>query len=276
VTAALLSCSDARIDADGAVLLDALSFEADGARVGLLGGFSPLFRLFSRTAVLLRGSVQVLGSDAERAVAWNQLGLAPAEPTLPEPWTVSEFLTASAGLMGLLRRSAARAAGVALESLEITGLAKRKIGTLGAVERRVVLFAHAILGRPSVIFADRPLAHLPDEAAGEVRAALERAAHGRRLIASVEAPAGAGHELNLLSSMDRVAVMEASTLVMVGPPAMQRPWPARWPIEGSAWSGTNRALKRDAWWCICRTGARPCRSWKPRSRSTRRSSSWFQ
>jgi ABC-type Mn2+/Zn2+ transport system ATPase subunit len=121
--------------------------------------------------------------------------------------------------MGLLRRSAARAAGVALESLEITGLAKRKIGTLSAVERRVVLFAHAILGRPSVIFADRPLAHLPDEAAGEVRAALERAAHGRRLIASVEAPAGAGHELNLLSSMDRVAVMEASTLVMVGPPA---------------------------------------------------------
>jgi hypothetical protein len=73
VTAALLSCSDARIDADGAVLLDALSFEADGARVGLLGGFSPLFRLFSRTAVLLRGSVQVLGSDAESAVAWNQL-----------------------------------------------------------------------------------------------------------------------------------------------------------------------------------------------------------
>lgn len=218
MTAALLSCSDARIDAGGAVLLDALSFEAEGARVGLVGDFSPLFRLFSRNAVLARGSVHVLGCPAESAVATTRLGLAPGEPLLPEPWKVLDYLAASAGLMGLHRRAALRTARDALELLESGPLAKQKIGTLGTVERRIMLIAHAVLGHPPAVFLDRPLARLSDEGSAEVRAALERAAHGRRLIVSVESPAGVGAELNLLTTMDRIVVMRASTVVAVGPP----------------------------------------------------------
>jgi hypothetical protein len=55
--------------------------------------------------------------------------------------------------------------------------------------------------------------------AGVVQKVLELATHGRRLIVSVEAPAGVGPELNLLSEMDRIAVMEGSAVVAVGPPA---------------------------------------------------------
>jgi ABC-type multidrug transport system ATPase subunit len=218
VTAALLRCSDDRIDAQGSVLLDALTFEADGARVGLLGGFGPLFRLFARNAELSRGTVELLGRPASDVAAKNQVGLAAFDPVLPEPWTVLDYLTASAGLLGFPRRKATRNALEALETVAAAGLGKRKIATLGNVERRVVLIAHAVIGRPPAIFVERPLSGLSDDDAGIVQKALELATHGRRLIASVETPAGVGPELNLLTMMDRVAVMEGSAVVAVGPP----------------------------------------------------------
>jgi len=219
VTAPLLRCSDARIDAQGSVLLDALTFEADGARVGLLGAFGPLFRLLARNAELSRGTVDVLGCPASEAAGKNQIGLAPLDPVLPEPWTVIEYLTASAGLLGLSRRAAARTARDALELVGTAGLAKRKITTLATAERRAVLIAHAVVGRPPAIFVERPLSGLSDQDAGVVQKVLELATHGRRLIVSVETPAGVGPELNLLTVMDRVAVMEGSAVVAVGPPA---------------------------------------------------------
>jgi len=216
--APLLRCSDARIDAHGSVLLDALTFEADGARVGLLGAFGPLFRLFARRADLSRGTVEVLGRPAASAASTNQIGLAALDPVLPEPWTALDYLTASAGLLGLARRAAARTALAALELVGAGGLAKRKIATLATAERRVVLLAHAVIGHPPAIFVERPLSGLSEEDAGTVQRALELATHGRRLIASVESPAGVGPELNLLSQMDRVVVMEGSAVVAVGPP----------------------------------------------------------
>ena len=219
MTSALISARDARIDADGAVLLDSLSFEADGARVGLLGAFGPLFRLFSSRAELSRGSVDVLGRAARLAVATNVLGLAPLDPVLPERWTVADYLVASAGLIGLSRRASKGAAADALETVEVRTLAKRKIATLSAVERRIALIAHALLGAPQAILIERPLAQLSDDDAGVVRIAVERAAVGRRLLVMVDAPAGLGPELNLLSAMDRVAVLEAGAIVAVGPPS---------------------------------------------------------
>jgi hypothetical protein len=82
-----------------------------------------------------------------------------------------------------------------------------------------MLLAHAVVGQPPAIFVERPLSGLSDEDAGTVQQALELATHGRRLIASVETPAGVGPELNLLSAMDRVVVTEGSAVVAVGPPA---------------------------------------------------------
>src|SRR5204862_6252366 len=69
------------------------------------------------------------------------------------------------------------------------------------------------------VFMVCPLVGVPEEAAATVRAAVERAANGRRLIVTVEAPAGVGPELNLLAAMDQVVVMEASAIVAVGTPA---------------------------------------------------------
>ena len=219
MTAALLTCRDARIDADGAMLLDGLSFEIDGARIGLVGAFGALFRLLSHRAVLSRGSIDVLGQEALSAVRTNTIGVAPFETVLPEPWTVLAYLTESARLMGLGRWSAAQCARAALDALDLGVLGKRKIGTLGAVERRSVIVAHAALGDPTAIFVECPLAGLAEDGAAEVRSILERAANGRRLVASVTSPAGVGAELNLLAAMDRVVVMQAGTVVALGPPA---------------------------------------------------------
>jgi ABC-type cobalamin/Fe3+-siderophores transport system ATPase subunit len=162
--------------------------------------------------------VEVLGCPAESAAATNQVGLAAFEPTLPEPWTVIDYLTTSAGLMGFSRRVAARSGATALEAVGAGALAKRKIATLANAERRIMLIAHAVIGQPPAIFVERPLAGLSEEDAVAVQQALELATHGRRLIASVESPAGVGPELNLLSAMDRVVVAEGSAIVAVGPP----------------------------------------------------------
>lgn len=218
MTLALIAARDARIDERGAVLLEGLSFEADGARVGLLGNFAPVFALFARRATLARGSVTVLGRPAESAVATNTLGLAPLDPVAPEPWTCLEYLSTSAGLLGLSRRAANRTAEEALGAIDSAALGKRKIATLSDVERRLLFVAHALLGAPPAIFVENPLARLPDDAAAVLREALERAAAGRRLIVSVTSPAGAGPELNLLASMDRIVAMEGGAVVAVGPP----------------------------------------------------------
>lgn len=246
MTTPLLRCSDARIDAQGAVLLDALTFEVDGARVGLVGAFGPLFRLFARNAELSRGAVETLGCPAWSAAATNRIGLATFDPTLPEPWTVLEYLAASAELLGLSRRTARRSG---LEALELVGagaLAKRKIASLGPGERRIALIAQAVVTKPPAIFVERPLAGLPEEAATEVRRALEAATHGRRLVASAEAPAGIGPELNLLSAMDRVVVLEGSTVVAVGAPA-EALRPSRRCVVFAAWHAPalmNRLVER--------------------------------
>jgi ABC-2 type transport system ATP-binding protein len=114
---------------------------------------------------------------------------------------------------------AARTAAAALEAVGAGAIAKRKIATLGNAERRILLIAHAVIGQPPAIFIERPLSGLSDEDVGAVQTALELATHGRRLIVSVESPAGIGPELNLLSAMDRVVVAEGSAIVAVGPPA---------------------------------------------------------
>jgi ABC-2 type transport system ATP-binding protein len=218
VTHPLFACRGARIDAEGSVLIDGLSVELDGTRVGLVGHWSPLFRLFSRSARLARGSVEILGEDAAVAVASNLVGLALTERALPGSLTVNGYLRTSARLLGVGRFRAVRTVRSTLAALGIEALAKRKLGTLDGGDRTKVAIAEAVLGGPPVIAVERPLSGLSESAALEVRGVLERAAAGRRLIVSIEAVPGAGPEESLFSGLDRVALLAGGDVALSGPP----------------------------------------------------------
>lgn len=219
MTLALLGASDARIDVGGATLVEGLSFQAEGRAVAIVGDASPLFQLFSSRAELRRGSVDVLGHPGASAVRDSVLGIVPSELVLPPRWTVTEYLTESARLLGIGRRDAAARATSAIERLELGPLARRALSVLGPFERRAVGLAQATLGAPRAIAIESPFDGLPDTLEAPLARLIERAAEGRSLVVSFLAPATVGAAAELAARADHAVVLHGSRVVASGPPA---------------------------------------------------------
>lgn len=215
---ALLTMQDARIDVDGAALLDGLTFSAADIRVGLVGAWGPLFQLLAGEARLAAGGVRVHDHDAASAVREGVVGVALCDPALPHDWSAHTYLYQSARLTGLGRSAARGAARDALEKLGMQHLSGTALGRLRAVERRALLVAHASLGDPPVLAVESPLEALDTDSQGWLSQVLQRASSGRRLIVSVAHAPALGPERNLLDRMDEVLVLEANSLVAQGPP----------------------------------------------------------
>ena len=211
-----LVAEDARIEGDGAALVDGLSFDADGARVGLVGDWSPLFRALSRRATLTRGEIRVLGSPLEAAIARGEAGVALAIPATD--WTALEYLVTSARLAGFGRRDSGRMAQEGLDLFGLGPIATRAMASLDPRHRRAVAVVHATLGEPPVILLDRPFAGLSGADADFVSDVVDRAAVGRRLGVSVDAPAAVGAEASYLARADHVVVLERGGVVRSGAP----------------------------------------------------------
>jgi ABC-type multidrug transport system ATPase subunit len=218
MTVPVLVCRDARVEAEGGgVLLEGVTCEADGARVGLVGAWSALFGLFSGTATLRRGTIDVLGEDARTVLARRKLGIARLDADLPETWTSTEYLAMNGRLVGLGRRAATRAARQTLEALELGALGGRKIHLLDRGERRALSLANAALGAPPVVAVERPLAGLGDSEAIAIRQILARVGLGRRLLVSIDASTAQPREREFVASMDHLVVLASGTVVAAGP-----------------------------------------------------------
>ena len=216
---ALLAAEDARLDARGGVLVEGLSFEAEGDRVALVGDASALFSYFLGSADLVRGSLRVLGEDARAAVAGGRASVSSPDVPLPESWTPVEYLRASAALSGLDRRSARRAAA---ETLELAGLAtagKLRIGTLGPFLRRALSFGAAAVGAPTVLAVDRPFTGLSPGESDRGCEVLEQLAAGRKLIVGLEEASAVGPAARLLATATCVVVVFGGRLVSAASPA---------------------------------------------------------
>lgn len=219
MTAPLLRVEDARIDAAGSVLLEALTVTLDGSVVGLVGSaWSVLFRLLSRQATLTKGTVEILGIDATTAVPSNHVGIALAEATLPRDLRAVQVLEASARLAGLGYFASKNAATSTLARLGMASLAKQKISSFNETERRALIIAQAIISDPAVLAVETPLAGLDATAAASIRALMDRARDGRRLLVSSDEGAAVGPEADFVLGMDAVAVLAGSTLAAAGPP----------------------------------------------------------
>ncbi len=226
---ALLRLDGARIDAPGdGPLAEALTAEAAGPRVGLVGGWAPLFRALVREARVVAGRAEVLGVPAELAVARGALGVALAAAPLPPGWRGSDYVLESARLAGLGRGAGAAARGT-LARLGLERMARRPVRALSPVERRALLVAHAIVNDPPALAVEDPLDGLDPGAAASLRVVLERASQGRSLLVSSRAAADA----------TTAALLESCTQILVrGPrgdvtPGVSGDFPAR---GGARWT----------------------------------------
>jgi ABC-type multidrug transport system ATPase subunit len=211
--APLLVLDRARILAGGAVS-EWLSLRGGSERLTLVGNVRPLFRLLARDATLASGTATLAGVACSEAVTRGTAGVALSEPPLPPEWTPERYLLESARLAGFREPEARREVEAAIARFELAGAARRRFADTYVAVKRVVLLAHATLGSPAVVCAEAPLANLDPTARAYVDAALERAAHGRRLLASVTSTAGA--ERALVERADWVAVCQGGAFVRQG------------------------------------------------------------
>jgi ABC-type multidrug transport system ATPase subunit len=106
-----------------------------------------------------------------------------------------------------------------LDALGVSRLEKRKLPTLELPERRVVLLAQAALGSPAVLLVDHALDGLHDGAAEWVRAVLDRAGKGRRLIFTASAALPLGETDRFLRTLDELVVLVNGSVVRRGAPS---------------------------------------------------------
>ncbi|MBM4356648.1 MAG: ABC transporter ATP-binding protein [Deltaproteobacteria bacterium] len=225
----VLAATDARLLVDGVVAIDGLTLETRGARVLLAGDVAPLLRVLllgasptasSGSAGVARGRFEVLGRDVARGAHLEALGVALADPPLPEGHTGESYLVWSGRLAGL-RTAEARTRSLAyLEGLVgVTSFAQRPLGRLGLLERRLLGLGAATLTSPEVIVVEEPLAGLDERGAVVMRTALELAGRERALVACVSRVGFDGAQAALLAGATSLTVLRGGRLAFHGEPS---------------------------------------------------------
>jgi branched-chain amino acid transport system ATP-binding protein len=103
----------------------------------------------------------------------------------------------------------------ALSFVGLDGVANRRVGVLGARERRLVEVARAVTGNPKVVLLDEPAAGLPDDETEDLG----------RVISSIPERFGAlvilvDHDMSLVSACcQTTAVLDFGKLIAAGPTA---------------------------------------------------------
>jgi zinc/manganese transport system ATP-binding protein len=215
----------------GRLILDRVSFEiAPGEFTGLIGsngaGKTTLFRVIlglqsaSAGNVLFGGPAQPGGGPAHpggpanrrsRARGHQLIGFVPQkfllDPDLPLRARDLVGLGLDAHRLGVPRPSRARRALVdeMLAAVDAQRFADTRVGRLSGGEQQRILIAHALIGRPSLLLLDEPLANLDLRSAHEVVALLARIAREQKIAVLISA-----HEINpLLEVMDRIVYLAA-------------------------------------------------------------------
>jgi len=214
----LIVARDLRIDVDGAVALEATSFETRGGSVAIVGDGYGLLRAIAGNSPIRSGSLTVIGLDVGRREQLGPatIGMAPLDPPLPARWTAEEYLVWGARLAGVGRVSARESATATLAELGLDKLARSELASLTPADRRVLVLAQAVVTRPAILVAAAPLSGLSGQDAGYVAAVLAAATQDRRWIVSLS-NLYAGSEENVLAARaDELLVFASGRLVRQG------------------------------------------------------------
>ncbi|ASU83346.1 ABC transporter ATP-binding protein [Nocardiopsis gilva YIM 90087] len=200
-------------------VLDGVNLDFGGGMLGLLGpngaGKTTLMRLLTSVLRADSGTISIgrhdLGTRAGRAAVKRMLGYLPQHLELYPDLTAREFLD----YMGLLkgvdsRRERRRQADELLERMELTLVARRRLGALSGGMRRRVGIAQALMGDPRLIVVDEPTAGLDPEERMRFRVLLAGLGEQRTVVLST-------HILDdVAQTCPEVAVLAAGQVVYRG------------------------------------------------------------
>jgi len=173
-------------------VLDGVSFELDKGVYGLLGpngaGKSTLMHLITDN----------LKPDKDGGVVkWNgkpitelgklyrsHLGFMPQQQELYSNMTAGVFLGYIAALKGIPRKTAQHEIAVALDKMELSDVADKKMGGFSGGMNQRVLIASAILGDPDLIIMDEPTAGLDPKQRVIIRHLTKQLAENKIIIIS--------------------------------------------------------------------------------------------
>ncbi|SFD20743.1 ABC transporter ATP-binding protein [Streptomyces aidingensis] len=141
------------------VAVNDVSLDIGPGITGLLGpngaGKSTLIHMMSGFLAPSSGEVTLNGGVIwQNEAAYREIGLVPEREGMYDYLTGSEFVLANAELHGLAEPGAAARA--ALETVEMTAAADRRIATYSKGMRQRVKMASALVHHPSVLLLDEP------------------------------------------------------------------------------------------------------------------------
>jgi len=214
---------DLRVALGGSTVVDCLDAEVgQGEWVSLIGpngaGKTTALRAVARL-VAYGGSVRVFGDDTA-ALSRQQLArlvaLVPQVPLIPGDITIREYVllgrTPYLGYFGSERRADHEAVDAALEHLDLTPLARRRIDTLSGGERQRATLARALAQDAPILLLDEPTAALD---VGRQQQVLElvdslRSRRGLTVLSTM-------HDLTLAGQYaDRLLLLDGGKLVAAG------------------------------------------------------------
>jgi ABC-2 type transport system ATP-binding protein len=143
--------------------LNDVSMTVPAGITGLLGpngaGKSTLMKLVTGQLKPSKGSITVLDEPIWRNPAlYRRIGFCPEQDAFYDRMTGLEWVTALVRLNGVADAEAAALAGHALEMVELTDAAHKKIGAYSKGMRQRVKMAQALAHDPELLILDEPLA----------------------------------------------------------------------------------------------------------------------
>lgn len=157
---------------------------------GLLGpngaGKSTFMKLMTGQLKPSQGSIRVLGASLwDTPEAFARVGFCPEQDAFYDRMTGLEWVTALVRLNGLSDADAQAAAGRALDFVDLTDAAGKKIGAYSKGMRQRVKLAQAVVHDPQLLVLDEPLTGMdPLQRRKTIRLVKDWAKRGRHVIVS--------------------------------------------------------------------------------------------
>lgn len=170
----------------GQTVLDAVSFAIpEGAYVGIVGpnggGKTTMLRIILGLQKASTGTVAIFGKDPIRARRGGTIGYVPQRVSSTEfsfPATVEEIVksgrTPSLGIGRRFKKVDMAAVEQAMETVGITHLRHRIIGTLSGGERQKAFIARSLAAEPRILILDEPTTGVDSASQGQFYTLLKR------------------------------------------------------------------------------------------------------
>ncbi len=186
-----------------------------GETFGLLGpngaGKTTTLRMLLGLLPATRGEAHLLGRPAGPPVSREHVGFLPENPYFYDHLTALEFLEFSGELAGMSRGAARAQARELIERVGLGGAASTRMRKYSKGMLQRAGLAHALMGRPRLLFLDEPMSGLDPIGRREVADLVrELKKDGVTVIFS-------SHILHDIESLcDRVAILRAGRLLTTG------------------------------------------------------------